>query len=630
MKSKIKSFAEKVREKQTLDNTGLGGEAEDAFTNVAARMGYGTNSLAEATEYELVRWTNNYWLMITLFRNHWISRRIVEKPAQDMTKAWPVLQSEHLDTGQIQDFDRLINRTYTPARIRQAIMWARLFGGAGALMVIDGHEGMLDKPLKLDDVNPGSYKGLITFDRWSGITPSAEIADDINSPVDFNLPLFYRVQGENQDAFDIHHSRILRFIGPDVPRPENQAQMHWGISELEVAYEEIRKRDNASWSILSLMFRAQILAQKNPALAQMLSGIGASGAAAKKFQQVMQAQNELMSNQSMLLMGADSDLQGHAYTFGGIAEVYQQFQMDIAGAAKIPVSILFGRTATGLGQSNDSDIRIYEQEIAQKQTDELRPQLDKLYPVICMSEFGEVPDDLDMNFPSIRVLTDEQKTENAGKVTEAVLAPYNAGVTSAKLTLQELKSQSDATDIFTNITDEMIEDADDQPVLPMEVEQGEARAGEEFEEEGDKPEPKGNKGAGKDERLYDEVTIQGLPIVVETKQGEIRTGKDFEVAMPADYGFIKGTIGADGDEVDCYVGPNIHSKMVYVVNQKKLGSETFDEHKCMLGFDSVEQALMAYAEGHHRSDEAFMSCKEMNMTTFKLWLRASAHTEPVQ
>ncbi len=164
----------------------------------------------------------------------------------------------------------------------------------------------------------------------------------------------------------------------------------------------------------------------------------------------------------------------------------------------------------------------------------------------------------------------------------------------------------------------------------MEVEQGEARAGEEFEEEGDKPTSKGKAGAGKDERLYDEVTIQGLPIVVETKQGEIRTGKDFEVAMPADYGFIKGTIGADGDEVDCYVGPNIHSKMVYVVNQKKLDSEIFDEHKCMLGFDSVEQALMAYAEGHHRSNEAFMSCKEMNMTTFKLWLRASAHTEPVQ
>lgn len=630
MKRKSKSFAEKVRDGITKENTGLAGEAMDAFTNVAARMGYGTSSLAEATEYELVRWTNNYWLMITLFRNHWISRRIVEKPAQDMTKAWPVLQSEHLDTGQIQDFDRLVARTYTPARIRQAITWARLFGGAGALIVIDGHEGILDKPLRLDDVNPGSYKGLITFDRWSGITPSTEICEDINSPVDFNMPVSYRVQGEMQDSFDIHHSRILRFIGPDVPRPENQVQMHWGISEIEIAYEEIRKRDNASWSILSLMFRAQILAQKNPALAQMLSGIGASGQAAKKFAQVMEAQNQLMSNQSMLLMGADSSLEGHAYTFGGIAEVYQQFQMDIAGAAKIPVSILFGRTATGLGQSNDSDIRIYEQEIAQKQTDELRPQLDKLYPVICMSEFGEVPDDLDMTFPSIRVLTEEQKTENAGKVAEAVLAPFNAGVTSQQLTLQELKSASDSTGIFTNITDKMIEDADDEPILPMEVEQGEARAGEEFEEEGEQPKPKGNKAGAKDEWLYDEIVIQGLPIVIETKQGEKRIGKDFEVFMPADYGFIKGTIGADGDEVDCYVGPNIHSKMVYIVNQKKLGCEVFDEHKCMLGFDSLEQALMAYAEGHHRSDEAFMSCKEINMNSFKLWLRASAHTEPAK
>lgn len=215
------------------------------------------------------------------------------------------------------------------------------------------------------------------------------------------------------------------------------------------------------------MFRAQILAQKNPALAQLLAGTGASKTALAQFQKVMQAQNELMSNQSMLLMGADSDLQGHSYSFAGISEVYQQFQMDISGSAKMPVSILFGRTVTGLSQGNDADIRIYEQDIAQKQHEELRPQLDKLYPVICMSEFGEVPDDLDMTFPSIRVLTEEQKTENAAKITEAVLKPYEAGITGPRLTLQELQAQSEVTGIFTNITPEMIEKASEEPVQPM-------------------------------------------------------------------------------------------------------------------------------------------------------------------
>lgn len=456
--------------------------ANDVFSNVAARMGYGTPSLAESTEYDLIRYTQDYWLMITLFRNHWIARRIVEKPAQDMTKAWPRLTCE-LKPDQIKKFDRIVSKTYTAAKIQKTLKWARLFGGAGALMVIDGHEDILNEPLDLDDVTPGSYKGLIVFDRWSGISPKGQISSDINSPTDFAMPEYYTVHGDNSESFDVHASRILRFSGPDVPTPEYQAQQYWGISDLEVVFEELRKRDNMSWSILQLLFRAQILTQKNPMLASLLSGATASGQAQQKFQQTLQAQNELLSNQSMLILGEDGELQSHQYTFGGVSEIYQQFQMDIAGAAKIPVSILFGRTATGLSQSNDADIRIYEQEIAQKQHEELKPQLDKLYPVICMSVFGEVPEDLDFDFPSIRVLTDEQKADMSQKGTEAILAPFSAGVTSQKLTLQELKQQSDITGVFSNITDEDIDAADDKPQVPIEIESEEARAGSaEFEE----------------------------------------------------------------------------------------------------------------------------------------------------
>ena len=56
------------------------GLANDAFSNPAGRMGWGTPSVPEATEYPLVRLSNNYWLMVSLYRNHWICRRIVRRP----------------------------------------------------------------------------------------------------------------------------------------------------------------------------------------------------------------------------------------------------------------------------------------------------------------------------------------------------------------------------------------------------------------------------------------------------------------------------------------------------------------------------------------------------------------------
>ena len=441
-------------------------QALDYFTNQLARLGYGTPSLPEGRQYNLVRLSNNYLLLLTLYRNHWIARRIVDLPAIDMTRAWPKLNCE-LAPKEIQKFDRTVQRTYTPRTIRQTIKWARLYGGAGALMVIKGHEKYLDEPLDLDDVNPGTYRGLIPFDRWVGIYPSEGLVTESmeTDPSQWGLPEFYEVRGpDTSTSFRIHASRILRFTGPDVPTPEFQAQVYWGISVLEPVWEDLGKRDDASWAILNLMFRANLIAQVNPGLAEILSGLGSSQEATRRFHATMEAQNQTLSNQSMLILGKDSKMDSVQYSFSGIGEVYSQFQMDVAGAANIPVTRLFGRTITGLGQSNDADERLYEEMIAASQNDELRAQLDKLYPVICMSEFGEVPDDLDFTFPSIRVLTEEDKGDLAEKGSAPVIAAYNSAIIGRKTALKELRALGDSTGIFTNITDEDIEEAEEEPI----------------------------------------------------------------------------------------------------------------------------------------------------------------------
>jgi hypothetical protein len=66
-------------------------------------------------------------------------------------------------------------------------------GVAGALVCIDGHEDMLDEPLDPDSIEIGSFRGLIPFDRWSGISCSTGICTDINKPLQFGLPESYQV-----------------------------------------------------------------------------------------------------------------------------------------------------------------------------------------------------------------------------------------------------------------------------------------------------------------------------------------------------------------------------------------------------------------------------------------------------
>lgn len=91
----------------------------------------------------------------------------------------------------------------------------------------------------------------------------------------------------------------------------------------------------------------------------------------------------------------------------------------------------------------------------------------------------------------------------------------------------------------------------------------------------------------------------GLNIAVETAKGEDRTDKEtngekWRVTMPATYGYILGTVGADKDHVDVFMGDKPESQRVYVVNQTKPSSTEFDEHKIMLGYESEGAAIGDY------------------------------------
>ncbi|QOV06224.1 minor head protein [Burkholderia phage Maja] len=122
--------------------------------------------------------------------------------------------------------------------------------------------------------------------------------------------------------------------------------------------------------------------------------------------------------------------------------------------------------------------------------------------------------------------------------------------------------------------------------------------------------------------------MNGRILRIENPRGTVRsgisqTGDAWSINMPHHYGFISGVNGYDGDELDCFVGPNTASKKVFVVNQKdKEGN--FDEHKCMLGFDDVEQAKEAYLSAFRPGWDGLESIHEMDWNMFDSWMNSGA------
>jgi len=100
-------------------------------------------------------------------------------------------------------------------------------------------------------------------------------------------------------------------------------------------------------------------------------------------------------------------------------------------------------------------------------------------------------------------------------------------------------------------------------------------------------------------KLQGHTNFQGIPIAVENRKGSVRKGTDsdgneWRTEMKYPYGYVKGTKGADGEEIDVYVGPNKESPNAFVVHQKDKDTGKYDEDKCFLGFDSKKDTREAF------------------------------------
>ncbi|SDZ93897.1 PLxRFG domain-containing protein [Marinobacterium iners] len=130
------------------------------------------------------------------------------------------------------------------------------------------------------------------------------------------------------------------------------------------------------------------------------------------------------------------------------------------------------------------------------------------------------------------------------------------------------------------------------------------------------------------------VNIAGLSIAIENPKGSTRSGEDadgnrWETSMAHHYGDIKGHKGADGEDIDVFIGDNPQSDRVFVVDQIDPKTGKFDEHKVMVGFDSLEEAEAGYRASYEDGWQGLGQTSEMTEADFKRWLKEGDTTQPL-
>ena len=428
----------------------------DAFSNPIARLGYGTQDLLQATQYPLTRITQNYQLLTSLYRENWIVQNIIETIPGDMVRKWYTLKC-NVGPEYVDALQRLERKVHLRKSLLEGMYWGRLYGGAAGIIMIRGQDD-LTQPLDYELILPGCFLGLMILDRWSGIYPELGQVTDPADP-DFELPEYYTIRDEESGTLisKVHHSRVLRFTGRELPYNEKIVETYWGESELEAIYSELVKRDNVSGNIAALTFRANVNYLETDSLDQMLAVNNA--AAQKRFWQTLQAQSVIESNFGTRLVNKGDVMHNTQYTFAGLADVYDRVMMDVAGAAKTPVTKLFGRSPAGMNATGESDMNNYYDYIDGLRENQLRPILERLLPIMALSAWGIVPYDLDIDFPPLQTPDSNEVADIVDKKTQAVLSAYQSDLIDAATALKELKALADETSMYNSISDEAIEQA---------------------------------------------------------------------------------------------------------------------------------------------------------------------------
>lgn len=438
----------------TMDEVISVKRALDGYSNVPANLGAGANNLVQTANYVMERFTWDYYTLNILFRDNWIAKAIIEKPANEMLKNGFSIHSQ-IEPDKIDKIMNIWRKTKTQNKFLKCLKWARLYGGCLLIPMIE-NQGDLSKPLDYETIMPDSYKGCFTVDRWSGVSPSIELVDNITDP-DFGQPEYYDVSDNTTGkTFRIHHSRVIKMIGREMPYWEEIAETYWGASELEHVYTELKKRDDTSANISFLIFLANIRVFKMEGMSQMLS-IGDQQAAQRVYE-TMKTMNHLMCNTGTLAIDKEEDFAMHGYSFTGINDVYESFMLDISGAAEIPVDKLFGRSPSGFNSGAET-LQNYYDTIDEKRETYVREPLEKIVKIITMSALGEIPDDIEIDFNPVRRPSDLEKSDLAQKNAQPIFDAYAGGLIGKGTALKELKQQSDITGLWTNITDEMIQEA---------------------------------------------------------------------------------------------------------------------------------------------------------------------------
>lgn len=334
--------------------------------------GYGTyTDSSERYEYASEPWTPDVSL-VNHYETNGLFAKIIDTPAEEAVKHGFNLALNNPDYEQyIEDTLDILD---WEAKAATAIKWARLFGGAIIVMLIDDG-GELTEPVNWDGIQ--SIDELRVYERPIAQPDFANCYDTFghNGPrrkSKFGMPQYYQVSSV-YGSFTVHESRCLVFRNGTLPEytmlPEYR---FWGMPEFARIRRAMREVSTSHSNATKLMERMVQAIYKQKNLASTLAAEGGEDAVMQRMRLIDQARSFL----SMIAIDAEGEeFDFKTFQLSGVKDILDANCSILSAVTNIPQTILFGRSPAGENSTGDSDLENYYNYIERIQKMMLRDNL---------------------------------------------------------------------------------------------------------------------------------------------------------------------------------------------------------------------------------------------------------------
>src|SRR5262252_6143799 len=435
---------------------------KDTLQNFVSGLGMQGVDPSKSVQYILSLLDRN--TLDNMYRGDWLARKICDQPADDITREWRSWQASQQQIESIETVEKTLD---LQRKVKQWIIKARLYGG-GALIIGADDGNQPDQPLDLEKCGKGCLKYVVVLHRWElnagpriynvmdpyytraayytvatpmfgfqgeqGTTmpaipgqpplpPPGAVKNFLSNVIPFGgrknqqgaLLNYPYTTPTNIGLTQIHPSRVLELPGLELPdwrlAPLGGG---WGDSVLQIVLDTMNSFITIYQSIGAMVADGKLDVIKVPDMANNLMDQKYKDRLIDRFALSAQTKSVI----SALLLDKEEEWDRITTAYSGLDMILHEFLTLIAGAANIPVSILFGQ-AYGKGLQGGStgggadDVRSYYDMCATIQKNDIGPRMGILDQVLMRSALGKADPNINYVWNPLWQLSDDDKSKIA-------------------------------------------------------------------------------------------------------------------------------------------------------------------------------------------------------------------------